>query len=275
MPRHSREQSGTGIYHMMLRGINRQSIFEDDEDYIRFISLLRSLVQRFDDNGRPLPTQCTIYAYCLMNNHIHLLVKEQTDSISTTIKRVAVSYAYYFNRKYSRNGHLFQDRFKSEPVNDMTYFVTLMKYIHQNPVKAEIVDNIDNYRWSSWHEYVSANPHLPSVCNVQSVFKRINQKDLIKLISSPIEMFEDPLEKEDEKTVLHHVCDSEARDLLRKLCSNSNLSIIQTFQRKERNSIIESALKYGLGIRQLARLTGVSYGIIQRINEKVGQRTVP
>ena len=194
MPRHSREQSGTGIYHMMLRGINRQSIFEDDEDYIRFISLLRSLVQRFDDNGRPLPTQCTIYAYCLMNNHIHLLVKEQTDSISTTIKRVAVSYAYYFNRKYSRNGHLFQDRFKSEPVNDMTYFVTLMKYIHQNPVKAELVDNIDNYRWSSWYEYVSANAHLPSVCNVQSVFKRINQKDLIKLISSPIEMFEDPLE---------------------------------------------------------------------------------
>ena len=179
---------------MMLRGINRQSIFEDDEDYIRFISLLRSLVQRFDDNGRPLPTQCTIYAYCLMNNHIHLLVKEQTDSISTTIKRVAVSYAYYFNRKYSRNGHLFQDRFKSEPVNDMTYFVTLMKYIHQNPVKAELVDNIDNYRWSSWYEYVSANAHLPSVCNVQSVFKRINQKDLIKLISSPIEMFEDPLE---------------------------------------------------------------------------------
>ena len=275
MPRHSREQSGTGIYHVMLRGINRQSIFEDDEDYIRFISLLRSLVQRFDDTGCPLPAQCTIYAYCLMDNHIHLLVKEQADSISTTIKRVAVSYAYYFNRKYSRNGHLFQDRFKSEPVNDMTYFVTLMKYIHQNPVKAEIVDNIDNYRWSSWHEYVSANPHLPSVCNVQSVFKRINQKDLIKLISSPIEMFEDPLEKEDEKTVLHHVCDSEARDLLRKLCSNSNISVIQTFQRKERNSIIESALKCGLGVRQMARLTGVSYGIIQRINEKVGQRTVP
>ena len=101
MPRHSREQSGTGIYHVMLRGVNRQSIFEDDEDYIRFISLLRNLVQRFDDTGRPLPALCTIYAYCLMDNHIHLLVKEQTESISTAVKRVAVSYAYYFNRKYS------------------------------------------------------------------------------------------------------------------------------------------------------------------------------
>ena len=275
MPRHSREQSGTGIYHVMLRGVNRQSIFEDDEDYIRLISLLRNLVQRFDDTGRPLPAICTIYAYCLMDNHIHLLVKEQTESISTAVKRVAVSYAYYFNRKYSRRGHLFQDRFKSEPVNDMAYFVTLMRYIHQNPVKAEIVDNIGNYRWSSWHEYASPDLYLPSVCTVESVFKRISQHDLIELISLPVEMFEDPLEKEEEKTVPHHVDDSEARDLLRRLCSDSNICAIQTFQRKERNSILESALRRGLGVRQLARLTGVSYGIIQRINEKVGQRTVP
>ena len=84
-------------------------------------------------------------------------------------------------------------------------------------------------------------------------------------------MFEDPLEKEEEKTVPHHIDDSEARDLLRKLCSDSNICAIQTFQRKERNSILESALRRGLGVRQLARLTGVSYGIIQRINEKVGQ----
>ena len=86
-----------------------------------------------------------------------------------------------------------------------------------------------------------------------------------------LEMFEDPLEKEEEKTVPHHINDSEARDLLRKLCSDSNICAIQTFQRKERNSILESALSRGLGVRQLARLTGVSYGIIQRINEKVGQ----
>lgn len=73
MPRHSREQSATGIYHVMLRGVNRQSIFEDDEDCIKLINLLRNLVQRFDDKGRPLPALCTIYAYCLMDNHIHLL----------------------------------------------------------------------------------------------------------------------------------------------------------------------------------------------------------
>ncbi len=186
-------------------------------------------------------------------------------------KRVAVSYAYYFNRKYSRYGHLFQDRFKSEPVNDLTYFVVLMRYIHQNPVKAEIVADIANYRWSSWHEYASSNPPLPPVCAVQSVFERINQQVLLELISSPLEMFEDPLDKEEEKTASHHVCDSEARDILRKLCPDSNICVIKTLRRKERNSIIESALEQGVGVRQLARLTGISFAIIQRINEKVGQ----
>ena len=61
MPRHSREQSGTGIYHVMLRGVNRQIIFEDDEDNIRFISLLRNLVERFDEAGKPLPSLCILY----------------------------------------------------------------------------------------------------------------------------------------------------------------------------------------------------------------------
>ena len=104
MPRHSREESGTGIYHVMLRGVNRQSIFEDEEDCVRFISLLKKLIERFDDAGKPLPALCVLYAYCLMDNHVHLLVKKQSESISTVIKRLAVSYAYYFNRKYSHNG---------------------------------------------------------------------------------------------------------------------------------------------------------------------------
>ena len=78
----------------------------------------------------------TLYAYCLMSNHIHLLIREREDEIGMAIKRIASSYVYYYNHKYSRDGHLFRERFKSEPVNDMAYFVILLRYIHQNPVKA-------------------------------------------------------------------------------------------------------------------------------------------
>ena len=275
MPRHAREQSGTGIYHVMLRGVNRQSIFEDDEDNIRFISLLRDLVERFDDSGQPLPALCTVNAYCLMDNHVHLLLKEQTERISSIIKRVGVAYAYYFNRKYGHNGHLFQDRFRSEPVNDIAYFMTLMRYIHQNPIKAGLVDDLQDYRWSSWHEYASTNLYpTTSVCAVNSVLKRTNRQDLLDLISTPMELFDDPLDKGEENIQPRCISDCEARELIRHLCNHSNICEIQTLQRKERNEILESIIRCGVGVRQLARLTGVSYGIIQRINEKVGQRTV-
>ena len=107
---------------------------------------------------------------------------------------------------------------------------------------------------------------------IGSVFKRIKRQDLLEQISAPLELFDDPLDKDEEKTVSRSVSDSEARELLRQFCGLSNICEIQTFERKDRNEILEVALINGVGVRQLARLTGVSYGIIQRLNEKMGQR---
>ena len=134
MPRQSRQPSGTGIYHVMLRGINRQDIFEEQEDYQQFLIRLQNLVDPIDDNGEHIPSYFHVYAYCLMSNHVHLLLCERTESISISLKRLTVSYAAYYNKRYQRVGHLFQDRFKSEPVNDIEYFVTLLRYVHQNHV---------------------------------------------------------------------------------------------------------------------------------------------
>jgi hypothetical protein len=91
-----------------------------------------------------------------MSNHVHLLIRESSESLASVIKRIAVSYAQYYNKKYIRFGHLFQDRFKSEPVNDNAYFFTLLQYIHQNPVAAGISVDVAGYRWSSWGEYERA-----------------------------------------------------------------------------------------------------------------------
>ena len=132
MPRQARTASGTGIYHVMLRGINRQDIFEETEDYVRMLSCMQQMLEQYDDQGNRLPPLCTFYAYCLMSNHVHLLLRVNQEDIGSTIKHLAVMYAIYYNQKYSRSGHVFQDRFKSEPVNDMAYFVTLLRYIHQN-----------------------------------------------------------------------------------------------------------------------------------------------
>ena len=116
MPRRPRVPSGTEIYHVMMRGINHQNIFEEPEDYYQFINILDRMRTQYDDMGNPSGTNCTYYAYCLMSNHFHLLIREQEEKVGDTIKRIAGAYVYYYNHKYLRDGHLFKERFKSEPV---------------------------------------------------------------------------------------------------------------------------------------------------------------
>ena len=127
MARQARQQSQSGIYHLILRGINKQVIFEDHEDRGKFLWCLRY----YKESG-----QYQVYGYCLMSNHIHLLIKEGQEPIATTMKRIGVSYVSWFNRKYERCGHLFQDRFRSRPVESDEYFLTVLRYIHQNPVQS-------------------------------------------------------------------------------------------------------------------------------------------
>lgn len=134
MTRQPRLSSQSGIYHVMLRGVNRQQIFEDDDDYRKFIMILHDMTSPKDELKRPLPPRCAFYTYCLMPNHVHLLIQEKEEKLSKTVKQIASRYAMYYNNKYEHFGHLFQDRFKSEPVESYSYFLTLIRYIHQNPV---------------------------------------------------------------------------------------------------------------------------------------------
>lgn len=140
MPRRARQLAESGIYHVMARGVNRDAIFLEDEDFDRFLSTL-ALVR--DASG------CSVLAYCLMTNHLHLVVRTQHEPIGTVMKRLGVRYAGWFNRKYGRVGHVFQDRFKSIPVETDEYFVALLRYVWNNPVEAGLTASADDYRWSS------------------------------------------------------------------------------------------------------------------------------
>lgn len=128
----------------MLRGINGHQIFVDSEDYEKFLEILKDCkaISEFE-----------IFAYCLMSNHIHLLLKEVKEPIEQIMKRIATRFVYWYNIKYQRAGHLFQDRFKSEPVENDEYFLTVIRYIHQNPVKAGICKKPQDYNYSSYNEF--------------------------------------------------------------------------------------------------------------------------
>ena len=145
MPRSARKRSASGIYHIMLRGINRQDIFHDEDDKQRFLGILKKVKET---------SLCEVYGYCLMGNHVHLLIREGKEALSQIMKRVGTAYAYWYNTKYERIGHLFQDRFKSENVDDDSYFLSVLRYIHQNPLKAKMVNTMSEYVWSSYESYI-------------------------------------------------------------------------------------------------------------------------
>ena len=266
MARQIRKKSGTGVYHVMLRGINRQDIFEDDGDYLQMTSILRAQSERYDEKGIRLPPFCTFYAYCLMSNHLHLLIQEREDNISDIVKRIGVTYAHYFNKKYERNGHLFQDRFRSEPVDDIEYFVTLLRYIHQNPLKAGIIENINDYPWSSWKDY-SSDKCPASFCSTRTVFARISQTDLMELINTPIEDDGQILDIDIDTDGYKSVSDSDVKVFLQKSQGIANPLMVQSLEKTRRNEVLRYALSFGAGVRQLSRLTGVSFGVIQKLTK--------
>ena len=140
MPRQARQLAESQIYHVMVRGVNRDAIFLEDEDYQRFLD---ALDQTREASG------CVVLAYCLMSNHVHLVLRTPGEPISAVAKRLGVRYAGWFNRKYGRVGHVFQDRFRSLPVETDEYLVTLVHYVWNNPVEAGLVEDPREYPWSS------------------------------------------------------------------------------------------------------------------------------
>lgn len=140
-----KKKSVTGFYHIMLKGIDDRNIFLDDQDRIVFLGAMAKAKVSGDFE---------IVCYTLMNNHVHILIKEG-EEIGESIKRIAVRYSRFYNAKYGRKGHLLNNRFKSEAVEDEGYLLNVFHYIQQNPIRAGLVEKIELYRWTSYHEYVS------------------------------------------------------------------------------------------------------------------------
>lgn len=245
MPRSARKKSKTGIYHVMLRGINRQQIFEDDEDRQRFLETVL--------NYRAV-CGYTIYAYCLMGNHIHLLLKEGKEDLTLVFKRIAGSYVYWYNWKYNRCGHLFQDRYKSEPVEDDGNFLTVLRYIHQNPVKAGICKKAEEYDYSSMREYLS-DPLL------------VNTGFAISMLPNDEFLAYHRAENDDHCLEIDEnfrLSDEAAKAIILKVTKCKNAAEFQLLDVKDRNRYIHKLHEKGLSIRQISRLTGISKKIIER-----------
>lgn len=143
MTRVARVLSELGHYHVMVKGCADQLIFEDDDDRYYFLNLM---------NRRFTSDHIRLLAWCLMDNHVHLLFDDPDNQMSTAMHAIDTAYAIRFNLKTGRRGPVFQERFKSVVISDDEQLLRCVRYIHDNPAKAGI-SSAPMYRWSSFHEY--------------------------------------------------------------------------------------------------------------------------
>ena len=248
MPRQARKKSETGIYHIMLRGINRQRIFEEKEDKDRFIQVI---------SENKTKSEFKIFAYCLMSNHIHLLIQEVEEPIEQIMKRIATKYVYWYNLKYQRVGHLFQDRFKSEPIETDEYLFTVLRYIHQNPIKAGICKRNEDYKYSSYNEYLGQK----NIVDSEFILEMLPIKEFVEF------------HKEEEQTkcldisdnpIRSGVTDEQAQKIIMKHTKCKSVSDFQKLDIKSRDKALKLLREKGLSIRQISRLTGVSFNVVRK-----------
>lgn len=242
MPRQARCFSESEYYHVMIRGNNKQDIFYDDEDRERFSETM----QRFS-----VETVVGIIAWCLMSNHVHLLLKTEKMP-DLFMKKLGCSYVPYFNRKYGRIGHLFQDRYKSEAIRNDRYMLAVIRYIHMNPEKAHIC-KMNEYKWSSYSEYLGEN-------------KTANTEMILEMLGGS-EGYIQFMETADSDLYLDDRYGLTEKEALNKFSElfPKGVSSIQSLPRNERNNAVARLSDAGLTAAQICRITGLGKNIVYTV----------
>jgi putative transposase len=153
MPRQARLDVPGALHHIMIRGIDKTNIFRDDEDKARFLERLGLTLSE---------GKSTVYAWALMDNHVHLLFKSGQAGVSTIMRKLLTWYALYFNRRHRRTGHLFENRYKSILCDEDNYLLALIRYIHLNPLRAgkvKTLEELDRYPWSGHSAVMNKRAH--------------------------------------------------------------------------------------------------------------------
>ena len=252
MPREARKISCSNIYHAMLRGINRQVICEEDADRRVFMMALKECKEA---------SGFKLYAFCLMPNHLHLLIEPAGEPLELIFKRLGVKYVGWFNRKYDRAGHLFQDRFRSENVEDNLYFMTVLRYILQNPMKAGMESQPGSYPWSS---YLAYKKGIGSITDTQYAIDLFGSQEA--LIDYVLLGNEDTVMDEDQFDWRMRI--EKAKEIMEQV---SGCATVSDFQRLDRRIQKEYAVKMylaGVSAYQIAKMTGMSKSTVERTVKK-------
>jgi putative transposase len=257
MPRIARIKSKTAVYHIMMRGNNRQKVFHTAADKDRMTEIIFKKITE---------DEATLYAYCIMDNHQHLVMKEGKTPISQTIKRIGTSYAWFYNKKYGKVGHVFQDRFKSEAIESEKRLLAAVRYVHMNPVKAGIAD-LETYKWSSYHNYLGSKAEFSE-----------GTKQILLISSHDLNQARDAFtkfhsDKSDEDFIdIKELSREEAAklidDYLKKACISKD-QLKSKDNRLIRETLVEElAQRSEFSLREIASVLGLNREIVRIIMSK-------
>lgn len=251
MTRKRRKLLNGKICHHIVQGINKEYIFKEDEDKKKYLDLLRKYYMEYEID---------IICYCIMDNHAHLILySSNIENISDFMRKVNSIYAMYYNKKYNRVGYVFRNRFKLILILTRKQLCIWIKYIHMNPVKANIVKNENEYKYSSYNDYLNKSGFL-------------NQRILNFLFLKPqnyIEKFKSIPYKNiyDNKIVLKNILD--------KFLKQENICLNQL--RKKENLVEKfisylNSKKYNYSKQELADILKISRATLYRKIKKVREK---
>lgn len=249
MPRRLRIEN-VGYHHVYNRGVAKGKVFEDEKDKAKFIELMASVAREYKFN---------IHAFCLMDNHYHILVQNTRENLSSGMRQLNAQYASYFNKRHSRVGHLWQDRFKSWYVLDIKYLFTLFKYIENNPVKAGMSQKIGEYMYCAMYSILK--DAVPPFLQNSFVLRDYNTKELLDLLSIPLNEAERSNIDAFHQTKYKHE-EGQVEPLHKERLENYFLHVKS---KQERNEAIKKAYEDGYSKSDVARNCSLSVAGVSKI----------
>ena len=244
MPRIGRKNLDTSFFHVIVQGINKEYIFYKEEYIKKYKELLLDQLDKYD---------VKIISYCIMNNHAHILIyTKEIELMSEYMKSVNTSYARYYNKSENRVGYVFRNRYESEPIYEEIYLLNCIGYIHNNPVKAKMVNSVGEYKYSSYSDYI----YKSGIAN----------EDTIKLVfgsnKAYLEMYN-----------IIHQTDCQFKDCINDIdfklkydeLKQINLEEILSNKEKLKETILELVVKEKMPINKVSELLEISRFKISRI----------
>ena len=290
-----REKSRIGVYHVLAQGAGNHELFHDDEDYQVFVEYLARLMKEaWAEDDEPDRPYFHTYAYCLTPKQFRLIVKEEKYQVSAIMQSISQLYSRYYSGKYNSYGPLYRRRYYSEPINDEERMEVVMRYVHQEPLRLGVIgprntrntqkemivqkaqeemvtqktqkaqkEALDEWEWSSWHEYVGVESELPRVCEKPDNWQGLTAEEWREMLSKPLPEGMKCLEPKEYRAP--KPTETQVLGMVRLMTTATTWEEFKAIPREEKLKTIKQLLENGASIRQMEKLTGIGRGVIQNL----------